>query len=397
MLEARAQIAEPTDIPDLVFWVDATDVNGTGVQPLNGDSVSTWVDKSSSGNNLTTDLGTVTFQETGFDGTNPGLRFPSSARMRGGNPFSSSSVSEFTIFFVNANNNFTNNFSVSLNGTSNSSNNRVSFHTPWSSTMDIYFDAATSGGANRLREDYTYGDTETLVYTGLNDVGESVQELRVDGVSLASDTSGHMVNVNGGVRLGRRTSGQHAFNGRFGEVIVYDRGLTSDEVQDVECYLLHKWKPAAAPSFCFPELSTSKTATAWPTGEPDMYIVPGEDVLYTISVTHDSGPALDSDSIFLADRIPDEVTFYNGDIDDDGPETDAVQFTESSSGLSWTYGTNVGFSSAATRPSTLADCNYTPSAGYDALITYVCINPSGSFGSITSGASFSVSFRARIN
>lgn len=33
------------DIPNLAFWVDAKDVNGTGVQPLNGALVSTWADK----------------------------------------------------------------------------------------------------------------------------------------------------------------------------------------------------------------------------------------------------------------------------------------------------------------------------------------------------------------
>ena len=107
---AHAQISSPTDVLNLVFWVDAQDVNGTGSQPANGAVVSTWVDKSTGGNNLTTLDGTVTFEATGFDGINPGLRFPLIARMGASNPFAGNFQDEMTLFFVNANVTQTRNF-----------------------------------------------------------------------------------------------------------------------------------------------------------------------------------------------------------------------------------------------------------------------------------------------
>ena len=130
---AYSQISSPIDLSNLVFWVDAQDVNGTGIQPANGSSVTTWVDKSSGGNNLTTLSGTVTFQSTGFDGVNPGLRFPLVARMAAANPFAGNFQNEITVFFVNANDTRTNNFALTLNGTNTGSNiadGRFSFHTP---------------------------------------------------------------------------------------------------------------------------------------------------------------------------------------------------------------------------------------------------------------------------
>ena len=137
---AHSQISAPTDLPDLVFWVDANDVTGTGMQPANGSTVTTWVDKSSSGNNLSTVGGTVTFESTGFDGTNPGLRFPVSSRMAAPNPFAGNFQNEMTMFFVSANVSATNNFAFTLNGTNTSSNiadGRFSFHTPWASNNNI--------------------------------------------------------------------------------------------------------------------------------------------------------------------------------------------------------------------------------------------------------------------
>ena len=67
-----AQIATPLEVPDLVFWVDAEDVNGDNTVPADGATVSTWADKSGNGNDLTLEDGTVTYLATGFDSINPG-------------------------------------------------------------------------------------------------------------------------------------------------------------------------------------------------------------------------------------------------------------------------------------------------------------------------------------
>lgn len=395
-----AQISSPLDVPDLAFWVDAQDVNGTGVQPLNGANVATWVDKSGNGVNLTTVAGTVTFEQTGFDGVNPGLRFPLVARMTGANPFAGNFQNEITVFFVNSNVTATRNFAVSLNGTNqgrNISDGRFSFHTPWQPNLNVFFDAGACCGNTRLNGPFPNQITETTLYTGLNDEPGNRQLLRLDGTAFRQDATGHNANVSRGIHLGDLPANSIQFNGRFAEVVIYERALSLPEVMEVECYLLRKWKPSALPEDCASVVTANKTVEMFTPTNEDRFAVPGNDVIYTITATHEGGASLDDGSVVLFDALPPEVTFFNGDIDDGGPETGAVQFIDNSSGLTFDIATDLGFSNLATLPTSMADCVYSPLLGYDPAVRFVCFNPSGSFGSAASNSSFSLSFRARIN
>ena len=369
---ALAQISTPTDISNLVFWVDGKDVNGTGVQPADGSSVTTWVDKGSSGNNLTTTLGTVTFEALGFDGINPGLRFPEDSRMVATNPFSGNSTNVATIFFVKNNVTETRNFSVSLNGTSINSNDRFSFHTPWNDGR-IYFDA-DNAGSGRLRGSNPTELTETTLYAALNDWPGDRQLFRVDGDPFESDSSGHTATVSGGILLGTISSSR-PFDGRFAEVLIYDRALGLDEVQEVECFLLLKWKMSHVPSGCGVEVSAETMVEPYLDTGAFSYSLPGADIIHTLSVTHESGPSLDAETVFLVDKIADELIFYNGDIDDGGPETTPVIFSTTASGLSFDYPTDIAFSDDATEPTNMSECTYTPAVGYDPNVRFVCIMP----------------------
>ena len=394
---ATAQISTPTDVSNLVFWADGKDINGTGVQPADGSIITTWVDKSSSGNNFTTQAGTVTFEEFGFDGINPGLRFPITARMAAGNPFASNFQDQMTVFFVNANVTLTANFSLSLNGTNQNTNiadGRFSFHTPWVDNR-IYFDAGACCGTTRLRGSNPNALTETTLHTGLNDLPGNRQWLRIDGQAFRDDTTGHNANVSRGIHIGDVPSGL-TYDGRFAEVLVYDRALSLAEVQDVECFLLLKWKLGDAPTGCAVEISASKTVQTYVSTGANSYALPGTDVIYTLSVSHNSGPSLDTETVFLADPLPPEVIFYNGDIDDGGPEVNPVTFSSIGSGLTFDYATDIAFSNLAATPSDMTDCNYTPTAGYDPNVRYVCIKPTGIFSSGSPDPSFEVSFRTQI-
>lgn len=130
------------------------------------------------------------------------------------------------------------------------------------------------------------------------------------------------------------------------------------------------------------------------------YAIPGSDVIYTISAENSGSRDADADTIFIADRLPDDVIFYNGDIDGPGgPETAAVAFSSSGSGLSFNPASSLDlkYSDGAAQPADMGDCNYTPSLGYDPDVSFVCINPKGEFedGSFT-GSSFSFSFRVAV-
>lgn len=67
----NTQYFNPRRVSNLILWLDATDPSANGVQPANGTSISTWVDKSANGNNAT--QGTGANQPTYTTGARNGL------------------------------------------------------------------------------------------------------------------------------------------------------------------------------------------------------------------------------------------------------------------------------------------------------------------------------------
>ncbi len=140
-----------------------------------------------------------------------------------------------------------------------------------------------------------------------------------------------------------------------------------------------------------------KTVTVWDPASAGLFAVPGNDVIYAItSMNTGSGP-VDAGSIEIIDHMPAEITFYNGDIDDAGPETNPVSFAQANgAALTFTYATDVGYSNSATAPANFAACTYSPTAGYDPNVTFVCFNPKGALTFGSPDPEFTVQFRARI-
>lgn len=133
--------------------------------------------------------------------------------------------------------------------------------------------------------------------------------------------------------------------------------------------------------------------------DPDglgLYAIPGNDVIYTITMTNTGTGAADSDSVIIIDSMPPEIEFYNGDIDDGGPFIDPVIGVDAGTGLTLDYVTDVGFSDAASKPADFSECTYVPAAGYDPNVNFICVNPSGAMAAGDPDPSFAISFRARI-
>jgi uncharacterized repeat protein (TIGR01451 family) len=126
------------------------------------------------------------------------------------------------------------------------------------------------------------------------------------------------------------------------------------------------------------------------------FAIPGSDVYYTLTVTNSGDGTVDTDTLFLADPIPSQVEFYNADIDGAGPATGAAYFTQSGAGLTFTLATDVRYSNGVSAPANFAACAYTPSAGYDPNVRYLCLNPKGKMLAGDPDPTFSVQFRARI-
>jgi len=127
------------------------------------------------------------------------------------------------------------------------------------------------------------------------------------------------------------------------------------------------------------------------------YAIPGEDVVYTISVANLGAGSADNNSLFLVDTLPPDVTFYNDDMDGAGTLTsDPVAFAQAGAGLSFNYATDVAFAAAGPRPTSLAACNYTPVGVYDPAVAYICFAPKGVMAGGDPDPSFSLSFRTAI-
>ena len=145
-----------------------------------------------------------------------------------------------------------------------------------------------------------------------------------------------------------------------------------------------------------PNLDSSKSvAVSSESASP--YALPGSDVIYTIETENTGSGPVDTNTILIIDTLPQEVIFYNGDIDGPGPETDPVILSNSDSGLTLNYPADVGYSNLPAKPTSFAACTYVPTSGYDATVRHVCVRPTGmmSEGALTA-SDFSVSFRARI-
>lgn len=384
---------------NLRIWLDAADVNAGGAQPANGATVSTWRDKSGNGYNVVTaGSASPTFESTGLNNL-PSIRMVSGAKFSGGNIFTGSTSPQTTIFMVHNNVTIVNNFLFNLNGDTTDgagSTARFSMHMPWGDG-NYFFDAGGCCGSTRLFTNYPVplydaavivAGNSTTAYSGFTNTNQFV---RFNGTTSTSDNTAIAPPITGGIRLGS-TSG-YTFNGRFSEIIVYDRALSLTEIRQVECYLGSKW---AIPGMagCTPvQLTASKTSANYVGNALGDFRLPGSDVIYGVTVSRQSGNFMDSGSIFLVDPLPSQVTFYNGDYDGSfGSATDPVGFTNNGTALTWNYATAVRYSNAVTAPANFAACTYTPIAGYDPNVRYICINPSGT---MTTG-NFTLNFRVQI-
>lgn len=146
------------------------------------------------------------------------------------------------------------------------------------------------------------------------------------------------------------------------------------------------------------QLTGSKSIAVWDPDALGLYATPGNDVIYTITSSNTGDGATDNDSIVLIDIMPNEVEFYNADIDGvDGPEIGPIIFTQSAgAGLTFDPTNDVAYSDSMTRPADFDECQYPPNGGYDPAVTFICFNPKGALASGDPDPEFSVSFRARI-
>jgi len=93
--------------------------------------------------------------------------------------------------------------------------------------------------------------------------------------------------------------------------------------------------------------------------------------------------------------LPPQTEIFGGDVDGAG---NTVIFEANASGLTFDQSTDLGFSTATAKPTSMADCGYGPPVGYDPLVKHICFAPKGllNAGSLMSDTDFSFTFRVQI-
>ena len=124
--------------------------------------------------------------------------------------------------------------------------------------------------------------------------------------------------------------------------------------------------------------------------DPDTFAVPSNDVVYAISIINRGDGPVTNDSVFLIDKLPDEVIFFND------PLAPAIGFTQSGTGLTFDSANDVRYALAGPQPANFGACTYTPAPGYDPLVGFVCLNPKGEMAAGTPDPAVTFSFRARL-
>lgn len=248
----------------LVLWLDADDSGtlftdaGCSTPVSDGNQIQCWKDKSTSANDASTSGAARPRWEDNefnskpvirFDGTDDVVDFTSIDDIR-------------TVFIVNKSN--TSSFQQILGHTSTRhffTSNAVLIG-PTTSSVDLR--------TGNWRVDQTEVESPTtFTQTGSYSMISVVSSANVSADHIASDN---------------KTSGRF-FNGDVAEVIIYDRALTSNEIDAVEGYLNDKWF-SAAPS-AVTNLSFSEQYTASSNQSP------------TFSWTHSTAPDLDHYEVAL--------------------------------------------------------------------------------------------------
>lgn len=241
---ASGVVAEfsPSDISDLQIWLDGSDTSylfqdsaKTTAVTSDNDPIGCWADRSGNGydhiqatsvNRPTLDTGTMSLNSINFDRTVDS----------GAGQFlqNASTKDTITIFIV-------------MQSTSTAAGVYFGFGLTYNGYF-IFNSANTTNYVTAPGGQYrTVGDSYTAPATNTSTIltGDLVQFVRKNGTQYAMNSPyTYTGGSGGGTYVGRRglTPNSHApYLGNIGEIITYDRRLSSSEIGEVEAYLSNKW------------------------------------------------------------------------------------------------------------------------------------------------------------
>lgn len=222
----------PTNFSGCKLWLDATQITGVA----DGNTVQTPSDYSGNSNTVTqaTSGSRATYRTSGIN-SRPALEFDGTDDYYSGSHTWASSVSGFTVFVVLKTDSATANqcalitdaqdirfqqFSnARYTGIGAANYGSVANSSTSGQYMSLVYDGSQSGNANRLKL-YIGGAQQTLSFSGTIPATSNAQTTLV---------------------VGRYNTTSPYWDGMIGEVIGYNRALSSTERTAVESYLAGKW------------------------------------------------------------------------------------------------------------------------------------------------------------
>lgn len=218
----------------LVLWLDAAD---TRTLVLSGNVVSQWNDKSQSKANAIPWVGSSTYSSTAFNNVKPGVSMNATSLYA---PLAAGTFSSgVTMFCV-----FTNNAGQQHNTLlTRTSNVNLGYPAPW----DMYNNELLVGNGTTSQV-YGYNTTNNLS----NKIGPSVMVRQLssttndnewlNGGSLTTgDTENYFQDSGEYIYIGSRSDKVTSFSGVMSEIILYNRVLTSEAIDEISSYLYKKW------------------------------------------------------------------------------------------------------------------------------------------------------------
>lgn len=219
----------PTSIAGLQIWLDGADPLGTGTPPSSGATVSTWSDKSGSGYNTSSVVGTPTYTPgTGivFNGSSYYL-LPNNAI-----PYGNTSYSIYIVASVAD----SGGYAIVGGGVTATSQqlllyaSALKMNTFWNGSADLNSTILFTAGSKFLFGSlYASGGQSTSFQNG-TDAGSKTPGTR------SQPNTGNVVGANIPNSLGN-----NKLNGSISEILVYNINHTTTQRQLIEGYLAWKW------------------------------------------------------------------------------------------------------------------------------------------------------------
>jgi hypothetical protein len=254
---SNVRIFTPNQLTGCVLWLDAADTttlfqNSAGTTPIaaNGNTVAYWKDKSASGNNATN---TVSQPTVIFNARNslPVVNFNGSQYLTLSTSTLPTGSTQCSFFFVTRTTSLGVQVFFTYGANPNNTNQNPQFYYGSGNlATDTYGASGLSDSTNTVN---SYVIT-SCIFTTVNNAWRN-------GTSFSGVAPAVTLNTGTGwasLGVGRVTSTlTYYLTGQIGEVIVYNRPVTSDERQRIEGYLAWKWSlntslPSSAPYFPTP-------------------------------------------------------------------------------------------------------------------------------------------------